>query len=390
MKKQNRNKVKDGIAFTGKSWSYVLRVPDPITGKTKPKWVGGFDTEESALLARDEARVALRKRTYVPPSDRTVGEFITTWLNSVHRASVKLSTFHNYEKIVRNYIVPGLGSVKLCDLKPTDIQKFYSETLDKPGVSGKKVEPRTVELAGAILKKSLRYAVEVEGVLAFNPATRVPLPKVTSSVPHPYSFAELKQFLDFLDTTNHRLKFFFRLSAYTGARRGELLALRWSDFDGKAITISKSRTIAGNNTVEFDSTKGGKGGRRRVALDSETVELFNAHRKRQIQERLIMGSGWVESGYVFVKENGEPIDTGTPTHLFRKLIKQAGLRETRLHDLRHLHATELLRLGEPLHVVSDRLGHKDPMVTATIYAHVTNEQGESASNTFANGSRSAV
>lgn len=389
-KVKERNKVRDGIAFTGRSWSYVLRVPDPLTGRTKPKWVGGFDSEESALLARDEARVALRKRTYVPPSDRTLGEFITEWLNVVHKGQVKLSTFHNYEKLIRNYIVPGLGSVKLSDLKPTHIQRFYTETLAKPGVSGKPVEPRTVELAGAILKKSLRYAVEVEGVLSFNPASRVPLPKARHSVKTPWSFSELREFLEFLDTENHRLKFFFRLSAFTGARRGELLALRWSDFDGKAITISKSRTIAGNDAVEFETTKGGKGGRRRVALDEETVELFNAHRKRQLEERLVMGSAWIETGYVFVKENGEPIDTGTPTHLFLKLIKKAGLRVIRLHDLRHLHATELLRLGEPLHVVSDRLGHKDPMVTATIYAHVTSEQGESASNTFANASRSAV
>jgi len=89
------------------------------------------------------------------------------------------------------------------------------------------------------------------------------------------------------------------------------------------------------------------------------------------------------------REDGKPIDTGTPTHLFGKLLKLSGLRHTRLHDLRHLHATELLRLGEPLHVVSKRLGHKDPMVTATIYAHVSDEQADTASTTFANGARLA-
>ena len=68
MAKAEKNKVKNGIVFTGKSWSYVLRIPNPETGKTSPKWVGGFDSHESALLARDEARVALRKRTYIPPS----------------------------------------------------------------------------------------------------------------------------------------------------------------------------------------------------------------------------------------------------------------------------------------------------------------------------------
>jgi integrase len=386
-KTKERNKVKDGIAFTGKSWSYVLRVPDPITGRTKPKWVGGFDSEESALLARDEARVSLRKRTYVPPSERSVKEFIHTWLFTIHRQQLKPTTFHSYEKIVRNHIIPGLGAIKLSDLKPSDIQKFYGEVLSKNGVNGEPLSPRTAQYAGAILKKALKYAVEVEGVLSFNPASRVPLPKSVPSVPTPWTFGELREFLDI--TKTHRLSFFFRLSAYTGARRGELLALNWSDFDGKAITISKSRALAGNGVVEQNTTKGGKGGQRRVALDPETIQLFTEHRKRQIQERLLMGSAWIETGYVFVQENGEPLDIGTPTHLFKKLSGRAGLRSIRLHDLRHLHATELLRLGEPLHVVSDRLGHKDPMVTATIYAHVSNEQGESASNTFANASRNS-
>lgn len=388
MKEKPRNKVKDGIAFTGKSWSYVLRIPDPVTGKTKPKWVGGFDSQESALLARDEARVSLRKRTYVPPSERTFGEFVENWLNTVHKQQLKPTTFDSYEKIVRNHLIPGLGAIKLSDLKPSDVQRFYGETVGKQGLTGKPLSPRTAQYAGAILKKALKYAVEVEGVLSFNPASRVPLPKAVSDVPSPWTFGELNTFLN--TAKSHRLFFFFRLSAFTGARRGELLALRWSDFDGKAITISKSRSLTRHGAIEQNTTKGGKGGQRRVALDPETVQLFTEHRKQQLKERLVMGSSWTETGYVFVQENGEPLDIGTPTHLFRKLSDKAGVRPMRLHDLRHLHATELLRLGEPLHVVSDRLGHKDPMVTATIYAHVSNEQGESASNTFATASRNSV
>jgi len=386
--KTKRKTVKDGIAFTGKSWSYVLRIPNNETGKTSPKWVGGFDSEESALLARDEARVALRRRTYVPPSERTVGEFLLTWLHDVHKQQLKATSFSSYEKIVRLHLIPGLGSIRLSDLKPSDIQRFYSETVSKTKSNGEQLQPRTAQFAGAILKKAIKYAVEVEGVLMVNPASRVPLPKTNPEIPAPWTFSELNTFLNV--ASDHRLFFFFRLSAYTGARRGELLALRWTDFDGKAITINKNRGLAGNVVVEQNTTKGGKGGQRRVALDPETVELFSGHRKRQLEERLLMGSSWTETGYVFVREDGLPIDTGTPTHVFHKLTKKAGLRLTRLHDLRHLHATELLRLGEPLHVVSDRLGHKDPMVTATIYAHVSNEQGESASLTFANGSRNAL
>ncbi len=272
-------------------------------------------------------------------------------------------------------------------MRPAQIETFYADMLNNPGVSGKALSSRTAEHCGAILKIALKYAVEVEGILSFNPATRVRLPKGVAKTPSPWTIQELNQFLEIVGA--HRLVFYFRLSALTGARRGELLALKWPDFDGRAITISKSRINFGGATIEQNSTKGGVNGQRRVLLDTETIELFNAHRRRQVEERLAMGEAWQDTGYVFVQENGLPLDPGTPSHLFNKIQKQSNLRHTRLHDLRHLHATELLRLGEPLHVVAERLGHRDAMVTATIYAHVSNDQAETASNRFAHAMKRA-
>lgn len=386
-----RKSVSDGIAFTGKSWSYVLRIPDPTTGKTKPKWVGGFDTQQSALLARDEARVALRRHNYIAPTKVTLSVFLDQWIET-HALRVKPTTLSSYKELINNYLKPRLGSMPVQAIKASDIERFYSELITTPGKSGHNLNPATAVRCIAILKKALSYAEKVEGLITFNPAHRVSFPTVKANRPTPWTFTELNTFLEL--AKDHRLSFFFRLSAYTGARRGELLALRWSDFDGKAVTISKSRTLAGRSVVEQNSTKGGKGGQRRVALDPETVELFRDHARRQRLERgepeTVIGN-WNSAGFVFTQSDGvTPLDTGTPTKLFAKLAKKAGLRSTRLHDLRHLHATELLRLGEPLHVVSDRLGHRDPMVTATVYAHVSNEQGETASNTFANASRSII
>jgi integrase len=386
--KGKRNVVSDGIAFTGKSWSYVLRIPDSISGKTKPKWVGGFDSRESALLARDKARVALRENNYVEPTDLTTGDWLTKWITTIHRKHLKATTYDSYVKIINNHLIPGLGEIKLSKLKPSHIEQFYSDMLIKKTKQGHFLKPRVAQYAGAILKKSLKYAVEVEGLLTINPASRVALVKSNSTTPRPWSFSELKTFLEV--ASSHRLGFYFRLMAYTGARRGELLALKWSDFDGKAITISKSRIGITGGVIETDTTKGGEG-MRRVALDTETIEQFNAHRTKQLAEAktLLKLGAWNNTGYVFVRDDGKPLDTGTPTHLFIKLLRLSGLRHTRLHDLRHLHATELLRLGEPLHVVAKRLGHKDPMVTASIYAHVSDEQAESASTTFASGARLA-
>ena len=387
MTKPSRNKVKNGVAFTGRNWSYVLRVPDLATGKTKPQWVGGFDSEKSAKLARDKARVSLSSSTYVSPSKATVGEYLSTWINDVHASQLKATTLERYKQVINKHLIPELGAIKLQDLRASHVQALYTNLLTRPTATGEPLSPRTVELIGTVLKIAIKYAVNVDEVMAVNPANRVPLPKGKGSIPAPWSIQELNTFLDVART--HRLFFFFRLSAFTGARRGELLALKWSDFDGLAITISKNRLSVSKQVLVQNSTKGGTNGQRRVPLDRETIELFNAHRKRQLIERLALGEYWHDTGYVFTQENGLPIYPHTPSDLFKKLVKKAGLRPTRLHDQRHLHATELLRLGEPLHVVASRLGHRDAMVTATIYAHVSDQQAETASSTFANAVESA-
>ena len=377
-----KDKVKNGIVFTGRSWSYVLRVPDTNTGKTKPQWVGGFDSEKAAKLARDKARVSLSTSNYVSPNKLTLGEYLTTWINEVHANQLKASTLERYKRVINRYLIPELGAIKLQDLRPSHVQGFYTSLLTRSTVTGNPLSPQTVTLIGAVLKKAIKYAVDVDGLIAVNPVNRVPLPKGKGTIPTPWSIQELNTFLDVAQS--HRLFFFFRLSAFTGARRGELLALKWSDFDGTAITISKNRLMAGNQVIEQNSTKGGTNGQRRVPLDRETIELFNVHRVNQLKERMALGENWQETGYVFVQENGLPLYPHTPSDLFKKLLNKAGLRPTRLHDQRHLHATELLRLGEPLHVVANRLGHRDAMVTATIYAHVSDQQAETASSTFAN------
>ena len=115
MAKPIKKQVKNGVAFTGKGWSYVLRVPDATTGKTKPQWVGGFDSEKSAKLARDKARVLLATSNYVIPVKVTIGAYLTTWINDIHASPLKPTTLHSYTRVIDAYLVPGLGLIKLQD-----------------------------------------------------------------------------------------------------------------------------------------------------------------------------------------------------------------------------------------------------------------------------------
>jgi len=379
MPEKQKRKVENGVVFNGTHWAYVLRVPDETTGRTKPLWVGGFTDRKSAKLARDKARVALGNRDYIPPTKLTVGEYLIKWISTKKVAPL---TLRGYENVIRNHLLPHLGSVKLQDLRALNIKVLYTDMAEV-----KKLSNRTIQHTGAVLRMALREAVEVDNLITINPATRIKLPQVISKTPPPYSVEELNRLLK--AAKGHRLYFFFRLTAYTGARRSELCALRWSDFDGESILISKSRVSDGKNVIEQNRTKGGLNHQRRVPLDAETVKEFYAHKERQQLEKLYLGADiWKDTGYVFVQEDGLPIHPDTVTRVYAKLQKKARLRYNRLHDARHSHATELLRSGLPLHVVAHRLGHRDAMVTATIYAHVDTEQAENASETFATRMRS--
>lgn len=160
--------------------------------------------------------------------------------------------------------------------------------------------------------------------------------------------------------------------------------MKWSDldFETSRLVISKNRVVVRGIAIDQNSTKGGEG-RRIIHLDPLTIDVLNQHRKSQIAERLKAGSEWQETGYIFITEFGLPIDYGTPTQLFAKVVKRPGLPDQRFHDLRHMHATQLLEAATPLHVVAQRLGHRDAMITATTYAHVTNSQAENAALVFA-------
>ena len=193
----------------------------------------------------------------------------------------------------------------------------------------------------------------------------------------------------------HRLFAFYHLAAYTGARRGELLNLRWEhvDLDRAEVRIAGSTAVIGGQRIE-GTTKGGRS--RTVSIDPGTVQVLRDHRKRQVTQRLTVGPQWrgESDDYVFTSAWGEPVHPDTVSSLMPVLISRHNERQAasnpgrplpaaRLHDLRHIHATTLLRAGVPVHVVAARLGHADPSITLRVYAHVIGEQLAEAAAIFA-------
>ncbi|WP_106585755.1 tyrosine-type recombinase/integrase [Murinocardiopsis flavida] len=377
----------------GNTWSYVVRVTDPETGVSKPKWVGGFPTENDAKAARDEARVKARRGEYIDRSSVTVSEYLTDWLDG-HALEVKPRTLDDYRNCIRLYVTPRLGAVKVQALRPSMFTKLYRDLRSGGGRDGKPLAVSTVTHLHAILRKAFRDAVVVDQLLSGNPVERAKRPRDAYREPGTiWTKAQLRRFLE--TARGHRLFAFFHLAAYTGARRGELLHLRWADvdLDGKRITITGSTSVIGGTRVD-GTTKSGRS--RVVTLDDSTVEVLRAHRVRQSDEADTADDAWQgdEGGHVFTTAWGEPIYPDTVTGLIRTLVKAYNkpkgkpvrpdpLPLARLHDLRHLHATTLLLAGVPVHVVAARLGHADPAITLRVYAHVVRTAETAAADIFA-------
>jgi integrase len=376
----------------GKTWSYVIRVKDPETGASRPRWVGGFATEADAKAARDQARVTARTGQYVNRNPVTVASYLDQWIEA-HAVEVKPKTLQDYRHLIDRHVKPYIGVLRLQAVRPAQITKLYRDLLTAGGRSGAGLSPRTVEYVHAVLRKAFRDAVLVDQLLPSSPIERAKRPR--KPVRERGQIWTPGQVRAFLDTAKvHRLFAFYHLALHSGARRGELLNLRWHDVDlaRAEVHITGSTAVIGGTRIE-GTTKSGRS--RTVSLDAGTVQVLKEHRARQAEERLTAGPGWLASDeYVFTTGWGAPVHPDTVSSLVADLIKAHNatmpgggtgelLPAARLHDLRHIHATTLLLAGVPVHVVAARLGHADPSVTLRVYAHVIQDQVADAADIFA-------
>ena len=381
--------LRDGVMKRGSTWPFVIRVTDARTGVSKPKWAGGFATEAAAKEARDSARVAARQGVYVDKSRITVTQYLGDWL-AAHALEIKPATLSTYRYLVTHYVNPHIGRMRLQAVRPTTLSGLYRDLLLHGGKESRPLSRATVDYVHAILRKAFNDAVRSEQLLVTNPAERAKrLRGGPRGLREVWTAEQLRTFLT--AASQHRLSAFFRIAAYTGARRGEVSNLRWADidWDAPALRIKGSVGIIAGQRVE-GPTKSGR--ERLVSLDAGTVEILRALRRKQVENQLALGDAWTETGHVFTSGDGVPTNPDSMTALMAKTIRAynnalplgvPALPVARLHDLRHVHATHLLLAGVPVHVVADRLGHADPAITLRVYAHVLRQHAAGVADVFA-------
>jgi integrase len=294
--------------------------------------------------------------------NRTVGDYLDRWLNDSVRGSVKQRTFENCSYIVRKYLIPALGRVKLKALTPAHVQGLYRSKLDS-GLS-----TATVQRIHTDLHKALKQAVRW-GLVPRNVTEAVQAPRPAKKEIQPLTPEQSRALL--YAAREDQLEAFYVLAITTGLRRGELLGLRWQDVDlerGK-LQVRQQLVRTKKDGLTFTSPKGDKS--RSVRLTRNAAEALKRHRKRQLENKLRLAGLWQETGLVLTTPTGTPLDPDSlGKRSLRPLLERAGLPRIRIHDLRHTFATILLSRGTHPKVVQEMLGHANISQTMDTYSHV--------------------
>ena len=301
--------------------------------------------------------------------DPTFAELAEQWYQ-LAAPDLSPRTASVYRWMLDRYVLPHLGKVRLSRLRASDLDRLYASLRARGGQGGNPLTPKTVRHVHGLCHRALGQAVKW-GWLTSNPAANATPPRLRRRTIAATETGAVVAILAAAEEGDPDLGAFLRLAAASGARRGELCAVRWRDVDFEAGTLTVARAIVHGpgGIVEKGSTKTGTA--RRVALDAQTMDVMRRHRDRCRERAAGCRCRLPEAAFVFSYEpdGSAPWRPDGVTQRFVKLRDRLGFPGVRLHDLRHHLATRLLVAGVPVRTVSERLGHANANVTLGVYAH---------------------
>ena len=364
------------------SYSIVLNLgTDPATGKRKQQWISVKGTKKVAEKRLAEMLHQLDTGIFTRPGKTTLAEFLERWLKDYVWPNLAPRTAEGYEHIIRRHLIPGLGNIKLTQLRPAHLQRYYSEKLSGGRCDGNGgLSPRTVRHHHMNLHTALESAVKW-GLLSRNPVDAVSPPRCQRPEWHILNENDIGTLLEAAKATSYYALFY--LAIYTGMRRSELLALRWCDIDLLLCQIYVTRTLhqLRDGSIIYRAPKTAKG-RRMIALSPSATLVLREHKEKQGLDRDMLGITLTDDDLVFSQLDGKSLLPNTVTHAWMKLVRRNGLRGIRLHDARHSHASLMLKLGTHPKIVQERLGHASISITLDTYSHVVPGLQEAAADRF--------
>ena len=302
------------------------------------------------------------------PGKRTLSDLLSAWLETV-TPTLRPKTLYDYRRTCELHILPTLGAVKLSRLEPIQTERLLAHIQ----AQGHK---RTAALVYAVLHRACVFAVRWRW-LGENPLDRVQRPAHRAARKAMWTHEQLQAFIE--GSREHWLFPLWYTLIASGCRIGELLALTWGDVNLDAGTLRIDKTLQRVRREVLIGAPKTEAGERTIALPAEAVRVLKAQRGRQALARIQAGADWQNArDLVFTGASGKPLQTATVDRALKGTCDRLGLPHLSAHGLRHMHASLLLAEGLPVPAVSARLGHANPSITMTIYAHEVRGRDQSA------------
>ena len=357
----------------------VYQGTDPDTGRQQ--WATRT-VHGSQRFARAQLQELVEQVGFARLRAGTLADLFDRWFEAASPGWA-LTTVSHTRSVIDCYLKPHLGHLHVAKLTTEDIDDFYGHLLRVGGRNDRPLAPGTVARVHGVLHRALAQAVRWEWIW-LNPAANASPPRVPPAEIRPPSPDQVARLLESVREDDLALYCFLRLAASTGARRGQLLALRWDAIDWGAGAIAFTRALVqGPHGPELRPTKTHR--THRADLDGGTLEILKSHRARVGVRARKAGAPLHGASFVF---SSEP-DGSTPWHpnwVTKRFIarrRAAELERFRLHDLRHFMATEMLAAGIPISTVSQRLNHSRASTTLNVYAHAVPGSDRRAAETLA-------
>ena len=358
-------KVREKIKGSGEWWLFIDH-----HGKRKAKKIGSKKTALEAAKAI-EAQLALNDLGVLNEETKTplFKEYAEEWLHTYIKVLRREATFVRYRDLLKSYIYPAIGAKRLDEIKRVDVRNLLLK-LHKGGLS-----KSSVCLIRDVISGPLTYAVDEE-IIPVNPTTgiikRLQLERDKEKAIEPLNHEEVQLFLDTCLSNSPEQYPFFLCAFRTGMRLGELLAVQWGDVDwhGKFIRVSRSYK---NGRVNL--TKTGKV--RNVDMSDQLMEVMRKLHVQRKEEALRNGGEMIETIF---HRSGQYMEQNYIRRVFKRLLSKAGLREIRVHDIRHTTASLLLSDGVSPVYVKEQLGHTSIQMTVDIYGHLIPNSNRKAIN----------